>query len=246
MRTIGRYRLVEPLGAGGMGEVYRAIDADLEREVAIKLLPEGAYADASMRGLLLAEARAAARLAHPGLATVHEVGDEDGRLFIVMELVPGETLAHRLRSGPMEVDEAVAIAIEIADAVASAHRQGVLHCDLTSRNVMITREGRVKVLDFGLARRRAASAREAAAPGHRAGTAASMSPEQIRGEEVDERTDVFALGVLLYEMLAGSCPFARELTAETLDAVLHAEPRPLSAQRPGVPLRLESAVRKAV
>jgi serine/threonine-protein kinase len=229
------YRVVAPLGAGGMGEVYRALDTTLGREVAIKVLPAGLTADPERLARLEREARLLASLNHPNIAAVYGLHEQGGTRFLALELVPGETLADRLRRGALPLDEAIAIARQIAEALAAAHDQGVVHRDLKPANVQVTAEGRVKVLDFGLAKGIETAASDlghsptlshfgATVDGMILGTAGYMSPEQARGRPVDRRADVWAFGCVLWEMLTGHTLFAGETVSDTLAAVLRAEP----------------------
>lgn len=254
---LGPYQILAPLGAGGMGEVYRARDARLEREVAIKVLPGDALADAERRARFVREARAASALNHPHIVTIHEIDSEAGVDFIVMELVSGETLARRLIRGALPPDQALRIAIPLADALAAAHGAGVIHRDFKPGNVMITPDGVVKVLDFGLAKRLgdghtdparatvtagSASTGPLSRPGTVVGTIGYMSPEQATGARVDERSDIFSFGVVLYEMVTGRRAFARDSAAETLAAILKEEPQPPSTLAAGVPRDLERII----
>jgi len=238
-RKLLHYEIREPLGAGGMGEVYRAWDSKLGREVAIKLLPADLAADADRLARLEREAKLLASLDHPGIAAVHGLEEDAGRRFIVMELVEGETLAARIgRGGRIEVEEALETARRISEALAAAHDRGVVHRDLKPANVVVTEDSKVKVIDFGLAKRIEAHAAvdpgsatdsptvtvAATATGVLLGTAPYMSPEQARGEPVDRRTDIWSFGAMLYEMLAGRRPFAGDSVQETLAAVLRDEP----------------------
>jgi serine/threonine protein kinase len=209
---LGPYEILGPIGAGGMGEVYRARDTRLGRDVAIKVLPAERLADPRRRARFVQEARAASALNHPGIVTIHEIESAEGIDFIVMELLPGETLARVLRRGPLPTDEALRIAIPVADALSAAHAAGIVHRDMKPGNVMVRPDGTVKVLDFGLAKlvrtdtadsgdETATATPEAAAlsqPGAVAGTAGYLSPEQAKGGAVDARSDVFGFGVVLY------------------------------------------------
>ena len=204
-RTIGRYRVVEPIGDGGMGVVYKAVDTQLGREVALKFLHTRFFSDSVVADRFRQEARVVASLEHPNICTVHEIGTtEDGQLFLTMPLYDGETLQSRLSRGTPSIDEAVSIAIQIARGLSKAHSRGVVHRDIKPSNVLITSDGVVKILDFGIAKLTDVTLTGA----HPLGTAAYMSPEQARGEVVDQRTDIWSLGVVLYEMLAGRRPFA--------------------------------------
>jgi serine/threonine-protein kinase len=229
-RTLSHFRVLEPLGAGGMGVVYRAEDTRLGRTVALKVpLPQYAL-DPSTRDRFLREARSAAALDHPNLCNVHEVGEsEDGRLFLAMTLYPGETLKERLaREGPLPVEAAVDIARQVARGLTCAHEAGIVHRDLKPANLMLLPDGTVKILDFGLAKVRDLTATDA---GRRMGTAAYMAPEQILGKESDERADLWALGVVLYEMLTGRRPFSGDHELSIARAIVQDEPVRPSALR---------------
>jgi Tol biopolymer transport system component/serine/threonine protein kinase len=258
---LGAFEIERFVGAGGMGEVYRARDTRLDRHVAIKVLPREAAADPRGRARCTYEARAIARLSHPHICALHDFGHHEGIDFLVMEFLDGETLASRLRNGPMSIADAVRIAIQIAEALAAAHAEGIVHRDLKPANVMLVdgRPGRVarpeaKLLDFGLAVFHAASLPEAAGTpatragsvtrGTIAGTPQYMAPEQVRGEEADPRTDIFAFGSVLYEMLARHPPFSGGTADEIMSAVLDADPPKLSTRRPRSWLPTRTALRK--
>ena len=238
---IGPYKILSSLGAGGMGEVYRAHDGKLGRDVAVKVLPRDLAADSDRRVRMVREARAAAALNHPNICTVHDVGEADGHIYIAMEVIEGQSLSTRLSAGALPLDEVLRIGHDVADAVAHAHARGIVHRDLKSANIMITPEGRVKVLDFGLAKRVrgdevADVSTRATAPHTGAhtvlGTLPYMSPEQLRGQPVDARSDIWALGVILYEMASGTRPFGGTTSFETGSAILHQEPPPLPGRVP--------------
>jgi Tol biopolymer transport system component len=254
-RSLGPYEIVAPLGAGGMGEVYRARDTRLGREVAVKVLPAGLMADAGRRARLVQEARAASALNHPGIVTIHEIDCVDGVDFIVMELVHGRTLDALIPRQGMRVGEALRVAIQLAEALAAAHAAGIVHRDLKPGNVMVTPEGAAKVLDFGLAKLSldepaggeddtTLDARDSpvSLAGTVAGTLGYMSPEQASGGTVDARTDVFAFGAVLYEMLTGRRAFAGASSAETVAAILKEQPKAPSALVPDLPRELERIV----
>ena len=239
--NISHYRILSRLGAGGMGEVYLAEDAQLERHVAIKLLPPETVSDEHARKRLVREARAAATLDHPNICSIYEVGEADGRSFIAMQYIEGETLDLRLKRKPVELKELLTIACQIADALTEAHTHGIIHRDIKPSNVIITSRGQVKVMDFGLAKviqqagrvdTEAQTQTLLTAPDVMPGTVPYMSPEQLRGEQVSVCSDVWALGVVLYEMITGQLPF-RGSTAFTLSsAILRESPAPLSARVP--------------
>ena len=236
LRRIGRYEVLNLLGAGGMGEVYRARDPVLERDVALKLLLPGQLAGTDSAPRLLSEAQSAARLNHPNICTVHEVGSFEGRAFLAMEYIEGETLAHKLRDGPLALDRVLDYGIQTARALAHAHERGLLHRDLKSSNIIVTSDHRIKVVDFGLAKLLGPSAIAQPTLGPSTssrmlvGTPAYMSPEVLRGEPADVRSDVWAIGVLLYEMASGEYPFPG-LTAFEVVAAMMAGPTPLLTGR---------------
>ena len=239
-KSLGRFAIQEPIGAGGMGEVYRAHDETLDRDVALKVLPAGNFRDETARARLVREARSAAALNHPHICTVHEVGEFEGLAYIAMELVPGQVLSARLATGPLSTEQIVRYATQLADALAHAHERGVIHRDFKSANVIVTPEGRVKVLDFGLAKRVSRKELDEASltqlsltqPGLIAGTLAYMAPEQLRGRPADARSDIWAMGVMLYEMATGEQPFGGRTGFELSSAILNESPQPLRAETP--------------
>jgi tetratricopeptide (TPR) repeat protein/predicted Ser/Thr protein kinase len=225
---LSRYRIEALLGAGGMGVVYRAYDPTLERPLAIKVVQSPAQ-DERSHARLLEEARSASALSHPNVCAIYEVGEEANCAFIAMEYVEGRPLSERLTGAPLPIDEAMSYGLQVADALAHAHERGVVHGDLKTANIIVSGGGRIKVVDFGLARRHFADRTTASTTGHAfRGTAYAMAPEQWRGERADERSDVWAFGVLLYEMLLGSRPFAQEPLPELMSAILQSSPPPLS------------------
>ena len=237
---LGPYEVLGPIGAGGMGEVYRARDPRLGRDVAIKVLATSAAVSQDQLRRFEDEARAAAALNHPNILSVLDVGSHDGSPYVVFELLAGETVADRLRNGSLPPRKAVECAVQICDGLAAAHSRGIVHRDLKPSNLFITRDGHVKILDFGLAKLAPAldggdatgstmATRTATQPGILFGTLAYMSPEQLRGQPADPRSDLFALGVTLYEMLAGQPAFQRATPAETISAVLKHEPDAIGA-----------------
>ena len=239
---LGPYEILEPLGAGGMGEVYRARDVRLHRTVAIKVLLQGKVADPERRLRFLQEARAASALNHPHIVTLHDIATDNGIDYLVMEYVPGRTLYKVITSSGLPVDEAVSYAIQIANALAAAHAVGILHRDMKPANVIVTPESQVKILDFGLAKlTEGASGSHAETltqesalteAGAVMGTIAYMSPEQAGGRPLDHRTDIFSLAVMLYEMLAGERPFHGKSNVETMHAIISDPTPPLSGQPP--------------
>ncbi|MFN7973694.1 MAG: protein kinase [Acidobacteriota bacterium] len=232
---IGPFDVLGLLGSGGMGTVYRAVDTRLGRTVALKLLRPDLAADERARSRLTREAQAASRIDHPNIGTVDEVGEHDGQPYIAMALHEGETLASRLRRGRMPVAEVEAILRQIASGLAAAHRAGIVHRDLKPGNVMLTAGGTVKILDFGLAKVAGRTADSLTSTGAVMGTVAYMSPEQARGEELDARTDVWALGVIAYEMLSGESPFGGPTDPAILSRILTEEPPSVSTRRSGIP-----------
>jgi eukaryotic-like serine/threonine-protein kinase len=254
---LGRYEIISPLGAGGMGEVYLARDAMLDRKVALKVLPESVAADRNRMQRFVQEAKAASALNHPNIITIHEIGTEPGAHFMVTEFVEGENMRHHLRK-PMTMLEALDIAIQVASALATAHAAGIIHRDIKPENMMLRQDGIVKVLDFGLAKlterwRKDEVDRDAATqafvhtePGSVVGTTAYLSPEQARALDVDTRTDVWSIGVVLYEMITGHPPFKGETPSDTSAMILTSEPPPLIEFVPDAPPEIERIVRKAL
>lgn len=249
-QRLGHFRIVERIGAGGMGEVYRARDEQLDRDVALKILPAVSFQDATARARLLREARTASKLNHPHICTIHEVGEADGQAYIAMELVEGESLSARLAEGPLRPDELLRYGLQLTDAVAHAHEHGVVHRDLKCANAIVTPDGRLKVLDFGLARQvshdelvEATSVTQAPAsltvPGMVVGTLPYMAPEQLKGEAADTRSDVWALGVMLQEMATGKRPFQGATPFELSSAILSQAAPPLPAS---VPAELQAVI----
>src|SRR5437588_1807401 len=237
--TLGSYRILEKLGEGGMGAVYLAKDARLGRRLALKLLPTHFARDDERVRRFEQEARAASALNHPNILTVHEIGESEGRRFIVTEFVEGRTLRERLAEGRFMLGEALDVCAQVAGALAKAHASGIVHRDIKPENVMVDEEGHVKVLDFGIAKQVAqAPSIDTEAPttaqvvntasGVVLGTSTYMSPEQLRGQELDARTDIWSLGVLFYEMIAGRAPFEAQTYGDLIVAILHGEPPPLS------------------
>jgi serine/threonine protein kinase len=251
---LGPYEIVSPLGAGGMGEVYRAKDTRLDRTVAVKILPSHLSADPAFRQRFEREARVISSLSHANICALHDVGHQDGISFLVMEFLEGETLADRLTKGPLTTEHALHYGIQIADALDKAHRRGIVHRDLKPGNIMLTKSG-VKLLDFGLAKSRPIVAgntemstsptvsRPLTAEGTIVGTLQYMAPEQLEGKEIDSRTDIFAFGAVLYEMITGKRAFAGNSKASLIAAILDKDPRPISEIQPMTPPALDRTVK---
>jgi serine/threonine protein kinase len=250
---LGPYEILSPLGAGGMGEVYRARDTRLDRTVAIKVLPAHLSSDPARRQRFEREARAVASLNHPHICVLHDIGTQDGVDFLVLEYLEGETLAHRLERGAMPTPELLKIATEVSDALDKAHRQGVTHRDIKPANIMLVKSG-AKLLDFGLAKPVATPAsatltslptasKSLTAEGTIVGTFQYMAPEQLEGKEADARSDIFSFGAVLYEMATGKKAFEGKTTASVIAAVLASEPTSISTLQPMTPPALERAVK---
>jgi eukaryotic-like serine/threonine-protein kinase len=251
---IAHYEILVQLGSGGMGEVYLAQDSRLGRKVALKLLPPSLTADAQLRARFFREAQLASALDHPNVCTIHEVGQSSSRLFIAMQYVEGVTLKQLIGSRPLKLDALLSISLQAADALAAAHDQGIIHRDIKSSNIIVTPRGQVKVLDFGLAKLTDVGVREGAGPaeseltrtGAVMGTPSYMSPEQARGERVDQRSDIFSLGVVIYEMASGAVPFKRASQAETMNAVINEPHTPVIEINQEIPAELSAAIDRAM
>jgi len=240
----GKYRVLEEVGHGGMGVVYKAEDMKLKRIVAIKFLPRELSMNPEARERFIQEARTAAALSHPNICTIHEVDESVDKPFIVMEYVEGENLREKIKKGPLPIGEALDITIQAADGLEKAHQRGVVHRDVKSANIMVTASGQAKIMDFGLAKLRGGSA--FTKEGTTLGTIAYMSPEQARGDKVDARTDIWSLGVVLYELASGNLPFRGDLESAVIHNIIHEEPNPLRAIVSKVPEEFERIIRRAL
>lgn len=250
--TLGHYQIIEQIGAGGAGVVYRASDKRLKREVAIKVLLETFGSDPERLALFTQEAQAIAALSHPNILTLHDVGTERGLWYAVTEFLHGQTLRARMAHGPLPIDEAIEYAIEVSHGLAAAHAKDIVHMDLKPENLMVTDEGWLKILDFGVARvvRPGPSSDSDTTRTNRLdrgwGTLAYMSPEQVAGDQIDHRSDLFSLGTIVYEMVAGRHPFQRESSVLTMGAILRDDPAPVASLNPAVPPALDRIIRRSL
>ncbi|HSG28917.1 MAG TPA: serine/threonine-protein kinase, partial [Candidatus Krumholzibacterium sp.] len=243
-QTISHYNVLEKLGEGGMGVVYKARDTRLDRFVALKFLPHHLTASSDDRERFAIEAKAAAALNHPNIATIHAVEESGGETFIVMEYIEGTELKSRLRSGPPSMDQVIAIARQIAEGLRAAHDREIVHRDIKSANIMITAGDHVKIMDFGLAKIRGGS--QVTRAGSTVGTASYMSPEQARGGEVDRRSDLWSFGVVMYELLTGQLPFASDYEQAVVYSILNETPKPVASLRKDVPPAIARIVERAM
>jgi len=229
-KTISHYKILEKLGEGGMGVVYKAQDTRLDRLVAIKFLPQHLIADAVEKERFVHEAKAASALNHANITTIHEIDEFEGQMFIVMEYCEGKTLKKMIEKETLTIKKVLDIGIQICEGLTAAHKKEIVHRDIKSENIMVTQEGQVKIMDFGLAKLKGATKLTKARS--TLGTAAYMSPEQASGEEVDSRSDIFSFGVVLYELLTKQLPFKGEHQAATLYSIINEEPQPVSSGKP--------------